>query len=116
VYCKYDTVFLRAEDSKLIEGARGEIKTQVVKDNVKIIVLDGNDLKIIFSCRDISDKTDALRNSGALVGDIVAILGIDGLGHLGIQFAAKMGFKSIAIGRGKEQGGACEKARRKTVY
>jgi len=45
---------------------------------------------------------NALRNSGARVGDVVAILGIGGLGHLGIQFAAKMGFKTIAIGRGKE--------------
>jgi D-arabinose 1-dehydrogenase-like Zn-dependent alcohol dehydrogenase len=46
---------------------------------------------------------NALRNSGARVGDVVAILGIGGLGHLGIQFAAKMGFKTIAIGRGKDE-------------
>jgi D-arabinose 1-dehydrogenase-like Zn-dependent alcohol dehydrogenase len=46
---------------------------------------------------------NALRNSGARVGDIVAILGIGGLGHLGIQFASKMGFKTIAIGRGKDK-------------
>jgi D-arabinose 1-dehydrogenase-like Zn-dependent alcohol dehydrogenase len=46
---------------------------------------------------------NALRNSGAQVGDLVAILGIGGLGHLGIQFAAKMGFKTIAIGRGKDK-------------
>jgi D-arabinose 1-dehydrogenase-like Zn-dependent alcohol dehydrogenase len=46
---------------------------------------------------------NALRNSGARVGDVVAILGIGGLGHLGIQFAAKMGFKIIAIGRGKDK-------------
>ena len=46
---------------------------------------------------------NALRNSGARVGDVVAILGIGGLGHLGIQFAAKMGFKTIAIARGKEK-------------
>ena len=37
------------------------------------------------------------------VGDVVAILGIGGLGHLGIQFAAKMGFNTIAIGRGKDK-------------
>jgi D-arabinose 1-dehydrogenase-like Zn-dependent alcohol dehydrogenase len=42
---------------------------------------------------------NALRNSGARVGDVVAILGIGGLGHLGIQFAAKMGFNTVAIGR-----------------
>ena len=46
---------------------------------------------------------NALRNSGAHPGDIVAILGIGGLGHLGIQFASKMGFKTIAIARGKDE-------------
>jgi D-arabinose 1-dehydrogenase-like Zn-dependent alcohol dehydrogenase len=46
---------------------------------------------------------NALRNSGARVGDVVAILGVGGLGHLGIQFAAKMGFKTVAIARGKDK-------------
>ena len=46
---------------------------------------------------------NALRNSGARVGDVVAILGVGGLGHLGIQFAAKMGFNTIAIARGKDK-------------
>jgi D-arabinose 1-dehydrogenase-like Zn-dependent alcohol dehydrogenase len=46
---------------------------------------------------------NALRNSGARPGDVVAILGIGGLGHLGVQFAAKMGFNTVAIGRGKEE-------------
>lgn len=46
---------------------------------------------------------NALRNSGARAGDIVAILGIGGLGHLGIQFAAKMGFHTVAIARGKDK-------------
>jgi D-arabinose 1-dehydrogenase-like Zn-dependent alcohol dehydrogenase len=45
---------------------------------------------------------NALRNSGARGGDVVAILGIGGLGHLGVQFAAKMGFRTVAIARGKE--------------
>ena len=44
-----------------------------------------------------------LRHSGARPGDLVAILGIGGLGHLGIQFAAKMGFKTVAIARGKDK-------------
>jgi D-arabinose 1-dehydrogenase-like Zn-dependent alcohol dehydrogenase len=44
-----------------------------------------------------------LRNSGARPGDLVAILGIGGLGHLGVQFAAKMGFKTIAIARGMDK-------------
>ena len=46
---------------------------------------------------------NALRNSGARAGDLVAILGIGGLGHLGVQFAAKMGFRTIAIARGKDE-------------
>jgi D-arabinose 1-dehydrogenase-like Zn-dependent alcohol dehydrogenase len=44
-----------------------------------------------------------LRNSGARPGDLVAILGIGGLGHLGIQFAAKIGFKTVAIARGMDK-------------
>ncbi|HEX2225526.1 MAG TPA: alcohol dehydrogenase [Candidatus Binatia bacterium] len=44
-----------------------------------------------------------LRNSGARPGDLVAILGIGGLGHLGIQFAAKMGFTTVAIARGMDK-------------
>src|SRR6202165_1434341 len=46
---------------------------------------------------------NALRNSGARDGDLVAILGIGGLGHMGIQFSAKMGFETIAIARGKDK-------------
>jgi len=44
-----------------------------------------------------------LRHSGAQPGDLVAILGIGGLGHLGIQFAAKMGFRTVAIARGLDK-------------
>ena len=46
---------------------------------------------------------NSLRNSGARPGDLVAILGVGGLGHLGIQFAAKMGFKTVAIARGSDK-------------
>jgi D-arabinose 1-dehydrogenase-like Zn-dependent alcohol dehydrogenase len=45
---------------------------------------------------------NALRHSGALPGDLVAVLGVGGLGHLGIQFANKFGYKAAAIGRGPE--------------
>jgi len=45
---------------------------------------------------------NALRNSGARVGDLVAVQGIGGLGHLGIQYARHMGFRTFAIGRGKD--------------
>ena len=44
-----------------------------------------------------------LRNSGARPGDVVAVLGIGGLGHLGVQFAAKMGFRTVAIARGMDK-------------
>ncbi len=45
---------------------------------------------------------NALRHSGAMPGDLVAVLGIGGLGHLGIQFANQFGFRVVAIGRGSE--------------
>lgn len=46
---------------------------------------------------------NALRNSGARPGDLVAIHGLGGLGHLGVQFAAKMGFHTVAIARGQDK-------------
>jgi D-arabinose 1-dehydrogenase-like Zn-dependent alcohol dehydrogenase len=46
---------------------------------------------------------NALRHSGAGPGDLVAIQGIGGLGHLGVQFAAKFGYDVIAIGRGEDK-------------
>jgi D-arabinose 1-dehydrogenase-like Zn-dependent alcohol dehydrogenase len=46
---------------------------------------------------------NALRNSGARPGDTVAVLGVGGLGHLGVQFAAKMGFNTVAIARGADK-------------
>jgi D-arabinose 1-dehydrogenase-like Zn-dependent alcohol dehydrogenase len=47
---------------------------------------------------------NALRHSGAVPGDLVAILGIGGLGHLAVQFAAKMGYRTVAIARGEDKG------------
>jgi D-arabinose 1-dehydrogenase-like Zn-dependent alcohol dehydrogenase len=46
---------------------------------------------------------NALRNSGTRPGDLVAVLGLGGLGHLGVQYAAKMGFKTVGIARGKDK-------------
>jgi D-arabinose 1-dehydrogenase-like Zn-dependent alcohol dehydrogenase len=45
---------------------------------------------------------NALRHSGAFPGDLVAVQGVGGLGHLGIQFANKFGYKVAAIGRGPD--------------
>ena len=52
---------------------------------------------------------NALRHSGALPDDLVAVQGIGGLGHLGIQFASKFGYKVAAIGRGSENAPLAEK-------
>jgi len=46
---------------------------------------------------------NSLRNSGARAGDLVAVQGIGGLGHLGIQYARQMGFRTVAIGRGGDK-------------
>src|SRR3989440_4740597 len=46
---------------------------------------------------------NALRNSQARSGDVVAVLGLGGLGHLGVQYAAKMGFKTVGIARGQDK-------------
>jgi D-arabinose 1-dehydrogenase-like Zn-dependent alcohol dehydrogenase len=46
---------------------------------------------------------NALRNSGARAGDVVAVLGLGGLGHLGVQYAKRMGFKTVGIARGKDK-------------
>jgi D-arabinose 1-dehydrogenase-like Zn-dependent alcohol dehydrogenase len=52
---------------------------------------------------------NALRHSGALPGDLVAVQGIGGLGHLGIQFAKKFGYQVAAIGRGSENAALAKK-------
>jgi D-arabinose 1-dehydrogenase-like Zn-dependent alcohol dehydrogenase len=52
---------------------------------------------------------NALRHSGAMPGDLVAVQGIGGLGHLGIQFAQKFGFDVVAVGRGAETGPLAKK-------
>ena len=55
-----------------------------------------------FMCAGVT-VFNALRNSGARAGDVVAVQGIGGLGHLGVQYARKMGFETVALGRGKEK-------------
>ena len=52
---------------------------------------------------------NSLRHSGAMPGDLVAVLGIGGLGHLGIQFANKFGYKVAAVGRGSESAALARK-------
>jgi D-arabinose 1-dehydrogenase-like Zn-dependent alcohol dehydrogenase len=55
-----------------------------------------------FMCAGVT-VYNALRNAGARGGDLVAIHGIGGLGHLAVQYARQMGFKTVAIGRGKDK-------------
>src|SRR4051794_2261803 len=52
---------------------------------------------------------NALRNSGAQAGDVVAVQGIGGLGHLGIQYSRQMGFRTVAIGRGADKKALAQK-------
>jgi D-arabinose 1-dehydrogenase-like Zn-dependent alcohol dehydrogenase len=46
---------------------------------------------------------NALRNSGARPGDVVAVFGLGGLGHLGVQYAARLGFRTVGIARGADK-------------
>jgi len=55
-----------------------------------------------FMCAGVT-VYNALRHSGARGGDVVAVLGVGGLGHLGVQYARQMGFKTVAVGRGKDK-------------
>ena len=55
-----------------------------------------------FMCAGVT-VYNALRNSGARAGDVVAVHGIGGLGHLGVQYARQMGFVTVAVGRGKDK-------------
>ncbi len=52
---------------------------------------------------------NSLRNSGARAGDTVAVQGIGGLGHLAVQYAAKMGFRTVAISRGADKAELAQK-------
>lgn len=61
-----------------------------------------------FMCAGVT-VYNALRNSGARAGDVVAVHGIGGLGHLGVQYARQMGFKTIAINRGNDKQALAEK-------
>ena len=55
-----------------------------------------------FMCAGVT-VFNALRHSGAVGGDVVAVHGIGGLGHLGVQYARQMGFVTVAVGRGKDK-------------
>ena len=58
-----------------------------------------------FMCAGVT-VYNALRHAGARAGEVVAVHGIGGLGHLGVQYARQMGFETVAINRGQRQGAA----------
>ncbi len=61
-----------------------------------------------FMCAGVT-VYNALRNSGARAGDLVAVHGIGGLGHLGVQYARQMGFETVAINRGNDKQALAQK-------
>src|SRR5207248_4559239 len=61
-----------------------------------------------FMCAGVT-VYNALRKSGARAGEVVAVQGIGGLGHLGVQYARKMGFQTVALGRGQDKKPLAEK-------
>ncbi len=71
-----------------------------------VLALIPDDLKDVdagpLMCAGIT-TFNSLRNSGARPGDLVAVLGIGGLGHLGVQFAARAGYHTVAIARGQDK-------------
>src|SRR3989440_7207516 len=93
--------FFQAED-----GIRDLIVTGVQTCALPILALLPEELSAVESgplvCAGVT-TFNSLRNSGARPGEVVAVLGLGGLGHLGVQFAAKMGFKTVAIARGSDK-------------
>src|ERR1700733_12933052 len=73
---------------------------------ISALALEPDDLKSVdaapLMCAGVT-TFNCLRNSGAGPGEVVAVVGIGGLGHLAIQFAAKMGCKTVAIARGTDE-------------
>ena len=61
-----------------------------------------------FMCAGVT-VFNALRNSGARSGDVVAVHGIGGLGHLGVQYSRQMGFETVAINRGNDKQSLAQK-------
>ena len=58
---------------------------------------------------------NALRHSGAVPSDLVAVQGIGGLGHLGVQFAKKFGYRVAAVGRGAGNAALAKKSERMSI-
>ena len=84
------------------DGGYAEYMT-ALEDGVALVPDDLTDVEAApLMCAGLT-TFNALRNSGARGGDLVAVLGLGGLGHLGVQYAAKMGFRTVGIARGKDK-------------
>src|SRR5277367_50205 len=104
--------FVMCEHAKItgatFDGGYGEY--MVVPQEAVAAMPDGLDFADAgpLMCAGIT-TFNALRHSGAGPGDLVAIQGIGGLGHLGVQFAAKSGYKTVAVGRGADNAHLAQK-------
>ena len=99
--------FLNCQTSRQITGLTldgGYAEFMIASANAIALIPDELDAASAapLMCAGIT-TFNALRHSGAVGGDLVAVLGLGGLGHLGVQFAVRMGFRTVAIARGKDK-------------
>jgi alcohol dehydrogenase, propanol-preferring len=103
-FCRYgDLVNCRNQEYTGIHHDGGYAEVMIAKASGLMSIPDGMESADAapLLCAGIT-TFNALRNSPAKAGDLVAVLGIGGLGHLGVQYARRMGFEVVAIGRGSE--------------
>ncbi len=106
-YCEFcrdgDLVNCRNQEYTGIHHDGGYAEVMIAKASGLMSIPDGMESADAapLLCAGIT-TFNALRNSPAKPGDLVAVLGIGGLGHLGLQYARRMGFEVVAIGRGSE--------------
>jgi len=106
-YCEFcrdgDLVNCRNQEYTGIHHDGGYAEVMIAKASGLMSIPDGMESADAapLLCAGIT-TFNALRNSPAKAGDLVAVLGIGGLGHLGVQYARRMGFEVVAIGRGSE--------------
>jgi alcohol dehydrogenase len=104
--CRRDTAFA-CENVHEVTGVTrdGGYATHMIA-HVSAVAHMPDDLDVVESapllCAGIT-TFNALRHSGAGPGDVVAVHGVGGLGHLGIQFAARQGFRTVAVNRGRDK-------------
>jgi propanol-preferring alcohol dehydrogenase len=107
-YCDYcrggDLVECRNQDYTGVHLDGGYAEVMIAKASGLIAIPDGISSvdAAPLLCAGLT-TFNALRNSSAKAGDLVAVLGVGGLGHLGIQYARRMGFEVVAIARGSDK-------------